>query len=822
MDDRPLIEAAFEPYLELEADGRVTAISDRAAKLLRLGGNPQAAGTRSIAEGFVESDRSALLAWLGTVQGLKPAVACFDALSDDGTSFAVQLSATRGERLHVFVHDLRRVDELVRNRGLLASIVDSSDDAIISKSLDGIITSWNAGAERLFEYTADEAVGRSVHLIIPPERAREEDLILQRLRRGQKVDHFETIRRSKSGREREISLTISPIRDEAGRIVGASKIARDVTERRVAERQAREEALRLELLNESGKSLAATLEVQQLLQIVTDVTTQLAKAQFGAFFYNTQDEQGDAYRLYSLSGAPRSAFEGFGHPRATPIFKPTFNGEDTVRFDDVTQDPRYGQMAPHFGMPAGHPPVRSYLAVPVIDRDRHVIGGLFFGHAKAAIFDERAARLVEGVAAQAAVALDNARLYESAQRSMLEREQLLVSERAARAEAERHSALKDEFLATLSHELRTPLSAILGWAEVLRRSPVRGQTLEKGLETIERNARMQTQLIEDLLDMSRITSGKVRLDIQQVIPIRVIESALESVRPAAESKGLRLETALDPVAGPVSGDPGRLQQVIWNLLSNAIKFTPRGGKIHVVLERVNSHVEISVSDTGQGIEPAFLPHVFERFRQSDSSTTRQHGGLGLGLSIVRQLVELHGGQVRAKSPGAGQGATFSVELPVAAVQIQKSSAQPRQHPREPAMPDDVSYAGLVGLDGARILVVDDERDARDLMRHVLSEAGAEVETAESAEAGLQKLKSMRPDVLISDIGMPDADGYEFLRQVRLDPQHNAIPAIALTAFARTVDRTRALRAGFSVHVAKPVDPAELVATIASVLGRWKV
>jgi signal transduction histidine kinase len=456
-------------------------------------------------------------------------------------------------------------------------------------------------------------------------------------------------------------------------------------------------------------------------------------------------------------------------------------------------------MAPHHGMPKGHLPVRSYLAVSVVSRTGEVIGGLFFGHPEPGVFTERSERLVAGIASQAAVAIDNARLYEAAQK--------------AAAEAQRMGEMKDEFLATLSHELRTPLSAILGWTQVLRRRPMEGPELQKALETIERNARMQTQLIEDLLDMSRITSGKMRLEVQPVDPAAFIDAAIATVLPGAEAKGLRLEPLLDPAAGPVWGDPGRLQQVVWNLLSNAIKFTPRDGKVQVVLRRVGSHVEIAVADTGIGIAPPFLGHVFERFRQADASTTRKYGGLGLGLSIVKHLVELHGGTVRVDSPGEGLGTTFTVTLPLAAVH---RPAGP--HPKALGESEDYRLADLTGV---RLLVVDDEPDARSLVERVLADCGGEVLCAASAEEALGVLRRFKPQLLLCDIGMPGEDGYELLRLLRgeADPELARIPAIALTAFARSEDRTRALRAGFMVHLAKPVEPAELVATVASVARR---
>jgi signal transduction histidine kinase/CheY-like chemotaxis protein len=565
-----------------------------------------------------------------------------------------------------------------------------------------------------------------------------------------------------------------------------------------------EERHGLELLNATGLKLASDLDQRSIVQAVTDAATEICGAQFGAFFYNVVTPQGEAYQLFTLSGAPREAFEKFGMPRNTPVFAPTFSGAAIMRSADITKEPQYGTMAPHHGMPRGHLPVRSYLAVPVRSRTGEVLGGLFFGHPDPAVFDERAERLAAGIAAQAAVAIDNARLYES--------------ERRARAEAERQSELKDEFLATLSHELRTPLGAILGWAQVIASRHMNPEELAHAVQVIERNARAQTRLIEDLLDMSRITSGKVRLDIQPLYPAALIEAALETVRPAAEAKGIRLESMLDPKAGPVSGDPSRVQQIVWNLLSNAVKFTSRGGKIQVVLQRVNSHIEVSVADTGIGIPADFLPHVFDRFRQADASTTRGQGGLGIGLSIAKHLVDLHGGMLRAASLGEGRGATFTVEMPLVVAHL-ADQRESRAHPAAPAE-EPVAPAVAPDLSGLLVLVVDDHADAVDLIRRVLEDGGARVVAAGSAAEALAAIARETTHVLVSDIGMPGADGFDLLKSVReLGPHCAAIPAIALTAFTRSEDRMRALRAGFRMHVAKPVEPAELCLAVASAAGR---
>jgi signal transduction histidine kinase/CheY-like chemotaxis protein len=397
---------------------------------------------------------------------------------------------------------------------------------------------------------------------------------------------------------------------------------------------------------------------------------------------------------------------------------------------------------------------------------------------------------------------------------------LLERETAARAAAEAASLTKDEFLATLSHELRTPLNGIVGWASLLRSGTLKGERLARALASIERNAGAQARLIDDLLDVSAIISGKMRLEIRPLYLTPVIEAALDAVRPAAEAKSIHLEAACDALAGAVPGDADRLQQVVWNLLSNSVKFTPRGGTVRVCLERSEGQARIVVSDNGRGIAPEFLEHVFEPFRQADGSSTRSHRGLGLGLAIVRRLVELHGGQVRAESGGPGRGARFTVEIP---------SGEPLVERRQ------MSVVGIEGadgggvspgefrlsLDGLRVLVVDDEPDFRDLLVALLEERGAVVHAAASAAEVLHTLPSLRPDVLLSDIAMPEVDGYELIRRLRALPAESGgrVPAAALTAYARAEDRRRVLLSGFNMYLAKPVDPEELVAVVASLGGR---
>ncbi len=613
------------------------------------------------------------------------------------------------------------------------------------------------------------------------------------------------------GEERWIAAKGRCSRSDDGAVIGMIGVVQDITARKRSEAALADETRVLELLNKTGAAIASKLELEELVQTVTDAATSLSNAKFGAFFYNVANLEGESFFLYALSGAPRAAFQDFPLPRNTPIFGPTFRGEGVVRSDDITKDPRYGKIGPHFGMPKGHLPVVSYLAVPVISRSGEVIGGLFFGHNEPGVFTERTERIVLGVAAQAAVAIDNARLYEAAQRSAREREALLESERSARAEAQRSSELKDEFLTTLSHELRTPLSAILGWSQLLRKNPPEHEVLVQALETIERNARVQTQLIEGLLDMSQITSGKLRLNVQPIDLVSIVDASIQTIETAAAAKEIRIERMLDPLPGPISGDAARLQQVMWNLLSNAIKFTPKGGKVQVMLSRVSSHIELSVADNGIGIPQAFLEHAFERFRQADSTTTRKYGGLGIGLAIVKKLVELHGGSVHVYSEGEDKGATFVVHLPTSAVQQSTSYKGSSFHVDEPE----------TDLTGIRVLIVDDERDARELVKRLLSEHGAEVTTVGNAADALRAIRESPPDLMISDIGMPETDGYQLLRQIRAlkTPEALKMPAIALTAFARTEDRTRAMREGYMLHIAKPVDPSELVVAVANVARR---
>jgi PAS domain S-box-containing protein len=497
-----------------------------------------------------------------------------------------------------------------------------------SGRISRIITSWNVAAEQMFGYAAADIIGQSVRRIIPDDRQHEEDDVLRRIRDGQRIEHFETIRCKQDGTLVPVSLTISPIRNERGEVIGASKIARDISDR--------------------------------------------------------------------------------------------------IRADE-------------------------------------------------------------------------------------ERRRLLEMARSA-------NRLKDEFLATLSHELRTPLNAIVGYSRMLQAGMLaEGEKQAKALETVVRNAASLTQIVEDVLDVSRIVSGKLRLDVQAVELSQIVREAVETSQPAAHARGIRLDVIVDSRRTLVSGDPDRLRQVLWNLCSNAVKFSQRGGRVEVRLERVNSHVEVTVTDTGIGIERAFLPHLFERFSQADAGASRVHSGLGLGLAITRHLVELQGGRISAHSDGLGHGSTFRIELPVRGAGFPVGD-EIRVHP---IASDSAATLRVPRLDGTRILVVDDDRDALALSREILEVTGATVTTADSGQDALDKLGKGITDVLIADIGMPRMDGFELIGRIRASGEAaiREIPAAALTAFARSEDRIRAMRSGFEVHLSKPIEPGELMAAAATLARR---
>jgi PAS domain S-box-containing protein len=582
--------------------------------------------------------------------------------------------------------------------------------------------------------------------------------------------------------------------DAAGNPTRFDGITSDVTARALAEQRVR----RL-------YAVAAALSEAVTPEDVARVTVHQGIAAVGATAGSLVLLSEDGANM-EMAGSVGYPAEVIGRWKRFPVDAPLPLAEAAMRGEPVfIESPedrlaRYPALAPLNANKA----TNSSACLPLKSGGR-TIGTLGLSFQRRGQFTDDEREFMLSLATQCAQALERARLFEA--------------ERHARAGAERASQMKDEFLATLSHELRTPLNAILGWSQILSGGARNEEDLAEGIKTIERNARAQTTIIEDLLDMSRIISGKVRLDVQRVDLSTVMQAASDTVKPAADAKGIRVQLVLDPMAGPVSGDPNRLQQVFWNLLTNAVKFTPRGGRVQVLLERVNSHLEVSVTDTGDGIAPEFLPHVFERFRQADGSTTRRHGGLGLGLAIVKQLVELHGGSIRAKSPGVGHGATFTVSLPLTAVHEDSEPSPQRRHPsaRNGPLEPDIRAR----IEGVKVLVVDDEADARALVKRLLEDCKAVVTVAASVAEALERILAEPPDVLVSDIGMPGEDGYSLIRQVRaLGPeQGGTVPAVALTAYARAEDRMKAIMAGFQHHVAKPVEPAELITIVASLATR---
>jgi PAS domain S-box-containing protein len=777
-------------------------------------------------------------------------------------------------------------------RAHLAAIIDSSEDAILSKDLDGIIQTCNKTAERIFGYPAHELIGRSVRVLIPPERQHEEDEILARLRRGERIAHFETVRVRKNGEPVEISLSVSPIFDDSGAIIGIAKIARDITEHnRVArELAAQQEWFRVTLGSIGDAVIASDVDGR--------VTFQNACAEMLTGWSNEES----AGRM--LSEVFQVVDERTGAPVANPAERVLKSGRVVALGNHVALIARDGARRPIADSAA---PIRDArgrtLGVVLIFRDvteerlaeealneqrewyettlesigDAVIatdsrGRVVFmnrvaekltgwslrsaqGHDCAEVFrivNEATRRTVEGpvsrvlaegvivglanhtilVAADGTeIPIDDSgapirardgriigavlvfrdiserRRTEKERRSALEeRERILASERAARAEAERATRVKDEFVAMVSHELRTPLNAILGWSHLMAQSELDEDVIRRGVDVIVKNTRVQAQLISDLLDMSGILSGKLRLAVEQIDPAAILADAVESVQPSAREKGVAIHSSLADDIGTIAADPSRLQQVIWNLLWNAIKFTPEGGSVTVSLKRAGSNVEITVRDTGLGIPAEFLPHLFERFQQASPSITRRFGGLGLGLSIVKYLVHMHGGAIRAESEGEGKGATFTVSIPAAGSPLRKPSAA-----LEEASPDETAP-----LDGVRVVIVEDEPDTLEFLARYLVSCGATVTAATSATEVLEILSRADADILVSDIGLPEMDGYDLIQRIRRgEPAKGAgVPAIALTAYAGPGDRSRAFRAGFQAHLAKPVEPPELAAAIA--------
>ena len=849
----------------------------------------------------------------------------------------------------------------------LAAIVRSSDDAIVSKDLNGTITTWNPAAERLFGYTAAEAIGKSIRIVIPHDRQAEEDGVLSRIRRGEAVAHFETIRQRRDGTQFPISLTVSPVLDDKGVVIGASKIARDITERRMAEaalaaaeRSRADLQHRLLTLVSASHSLFVSPRIDDVRPAILSLARQLVAADGYAVW--RVDETTDRWRIDSSHGISDGFLAG-GVPASHPDGRRVMLDGPMV-VDDVLSAPHLADRRDLYAREG----IRSMLGVP-LNPTAAETGTLMFYYRSPHVFEAVEIHAAVALANLASAALASIALHDSQRRSRLDadflaesgkvlstsldyeetlqrvaqlavpyfadwctvdlaegdtirrlaiahvdpervrmaqrfaqrypedpnsafsvravirtgspvmmsevpdhllaarakdpehlralrelrlssfmivplrahgttfgaltlvagesgrrytavdlrlaeevayRAALSVDNARAYAEARRANRVKDDFLATLSHELRTPLNALVGYARMLRLGILAADGQQRAFDVIDRNATALTRIVNDVLDMSRIVSGKLRLNVRRVNLADAIAQSIEAVQLAADAKGIQIEVHLPAAPILARVDPDRIQQLVWNLVSNAVKFTPRGGHVDVTLGRADDGLDIRVQDTGIGIAPEFLPHVFERFEQADSRYAREHGGLGLGLAIARHLAEMHGGTLAAESDGPNLGATFTVRLPGAETM------------HDPELETGAIEApALPRLDGLSILLVDDERDAVMMVREVLESAGATVATANSGEEALAAMDRSEPDLLVTDIGMPGMDGFDLIARIRARPagKGGRVPAAALTAYARSDERTRVLQSGFDLHLAKPIDPVSLIVALAALSKR---
>lgn len=643
----------------------------------------------------------------------------------------------------------------------LATIAAASRDAIIGKDLNGCITCWNRGAERIFGYTQDEVIGKSIYIVIPPELHHEEQEILSRVIRGETTETYETTRRRKDGTLIPVSISVSPVKDEHGVVIGAAKTARDITQRKRMQEQLRtSEARYRKTFDSAALGIAHVgldgrwLHFNEAVCTITGYAPEmLHRLTFTDITHQEDREvsQMQAERLFS------------GEIQSYSLEKRYVRPDGNIVWVDVTVS----------------------LARDDADETDHFIA------------------IIQDISDRKAFA-------ERVQNLLREREQLLEAESTARADAEAANHLKDEFLATLSHELRTPLSNVLTWTRLLQQKyPNAEETLRRGFTVIAENAGIQAQMISELLDMSRIVSGKLQLDKRCIDLGKLVEAAVLGQRPAAEAKGLTVGVQRPEEPVLISADATRLQQVLWNLLSNAIKFTPSGGKIQASVRRAGSWAELTLVDTGVGIPVAFLPHVFDRFRQAEATTARRFGGLGLGLAIVKQLVQLHGGSVQATSSGENSGSTFIVRLPLA-LEVTETG---RGEATPPAPPAPI-HLGAQEIRDLQILAVDNEPATLDVLVRVLAEYGAVVTPVGSAAQALEALRDrQRFDILLSDLGMPDMDGFALLKTVRTTFAPEELPAVAITAFSRAEDRLRAVEAGFQAYIMKPYDIGELITLI---------
>ena len=654
--------------------------------------------------------------------------------------------------------DLRRSEERFHK------VIDAiTDYAVFMLDATGHIATWNTGAQKIKAYDADEIIGQHFSIFYPAEdrAAGKPDRILETVRREGRYEE-EGWRLRKDGTRFWANVILTALRNDAGELTGFAKVTRDLTERRTAEETLRRSEERFRLL------VAGVIDYAiYMLNPEGRVTT-----------WNLGAERMKGYRADEIIGKHFAVFFPEEDRRAGKPSRELETARAEGRFED--EGWRIRKNGTRFWA--------NVVLTPL-----HDDSGRFIGFAK--ITRDLTVR----------------RQTDELERNLLMAEAARAAAETIASKADEANRIKDEFLATVSHELRTPLNAIVGWAAILRQRQL-DPSLAKAIEIIDRNAHAQTKIIDDILDVSRIITGKLRVEPRPTDLVAITQEAIEVIRPSAEAKQIAVDFKPDSAMLLLVGDPERLQQVIWNLLSNAVKFTEPNGAIRIVIEQHGAKIVLSVTDTGKGIDPDFLPLVFDRFKQYDGSTTRRHGGLGLGLALVRHIIELHGGSVAAESAGVGHGSKFSVMLPVRAVI--PATAQERPDSSRPPRPSTEVTDALRGL---RVLIVDDDTDARELVTAVLSEAGAVTRAASSAAEGLETLSKFRPHVLVSDIGMPEEDGFAFVRRVRaLDPNHGGgIPSVALTAYTRRSDRTKALAAGFTTHVGKPVNPDDLVAAVAN-------
>lgn len=712
------------------------------------------------------------------------------------------------DALIIEIAERRRVaEELRRSQEELADFFENAVVGLHWVGPDGMIQQANRAELAMLGYEREEYVGHRISEFHADEEVIAD--LLQHLSQGETLVDFPARLRAKNGSIKQVLINSNVLWD-GDRFIHTRCFTRDITDSKhledernhllVLERAARSEAeeaaqivRRLQTVTDTALS---HLALDDLLREVLVRLQELIGADAAAILLVTEDGQ-------YLAGRAAIGLEEEARVRV-PMGRGIAGGiavsGKPLIVDDLSKVEVISSILSENAS--------SLVGAPLMIEDR-VIGVIHVDTLEPHCFTEEDVNLLQLAADRVATAIERSRLYEA--------------EKQARVEAEAANRMKDEFLATISHELRSPLHAILGWVTLLREGNLSAQAATRAFETVERSARAQNRIISDLLDVSRIINGQLHLNVKTLKLAPVIEAGVEAVRPAADAKGISIQMALDRHAGPIAGDPDRLQQIVWNLISNAIKFTPNGGIVQVRLEDVGLHAEIIVSDTGTGIGPDFLPFVFDRFRQADSSSTRKQGGLGLGLAIVRHLVELHGGTVHARSDGEGEGATFVVKLPLMASRITEVNEQP-EHPA--AERKRLTLDCPSQLKGLRVLVVEEEAIARDLVSAILAECEAEVKTAVSSSEALAILGDCAqwlPDVVISDIEMADSDGYELMRRVQSLPAEGGgcVPAVALTSYARAEDRMKALAAGFQMHVPKPVEAAELVTVLGSVTGRLR-